>query len=59
MRGVKLINVNAGEFTLNRYVKYLYCSIFCGRAFRQIDDERGNVVGVVCHRALFPHSRAL
>jgi hypothetical protein len=55
VRSVKLINVNAGEFALNCHVKYLHCSIFCWRTFRQIDDEGGNVVGVVCHRGYFPH----
>jgi len=53
VRCVKLINVNAREFALNRHVKYLHCSIFCWRAFRQIDVERGNVIGVVCHRGIF------
>jgi hypothetical protein len=49
VRGVKLINVNAREFSINRQVKHLHCSLFSWRALRQFDNERGNVGGVVCH----------
>jgi hypothetical protein len=49
VRSVKLINVNAREFAFNCYVKYLHCSIFCSRTFRQIDDERVNLFRIDRH----------
>ena len=46
MRRVKLLDAETGEFALDRALKIFRRSVFCWRAFRQLDDVCGDVGSV-------------